>query len=59
VANVVQSEDSLLGIKLLISVIPAIAALMAIAVFRFYSIDEQLLERIQMELSVRKKGETR
>jgi GPH family glycoside/pentoside/hexuronide:cation symporter len=57
VANVAQSEESLLGIRLLISVIPAIAALLAIAVFRFYSIDERLLERIEMDLSVRKKGE--
>jgi glycoside/pentoside/hexuronide:cation symporter, GPH family len=56
-ANAAQSVESLEGIRLLISVIPAIAAILAIGVFRFYGIDDRLVERMHQELSARKKGE--
>lgn len=52
-ANVTQSAETLFGIRLLISVLPAITAILAIVVFRFYKIDEQLIERIQQDLKNR------
>ena len=52
-ANVAQNAETLFAIRLLISVFPAIAALLAIIVFRFYKIDEQLIGRIQQELKNR------
>jgi len=57
-ANIAQSAETLLGIRLLISVLPAITAILAIVVFRFYKIDEQLIERIQQELKSRQVGAT-
>ncbi len=54
VANVAQSPEALFGIKLLISVFPAIAALLALSIFHFYMIDDILLTRIQEELLERR-----
>ncbi len=55
IPNAVQSETALQGIRLLISVIPAIAAILLIIVFRFYPLNELLLNRIQVELDQRRK----
>ena len=57
-ANIAQSAETLLGIRLLISVLPAITAILAIVIFRFYKIDEQLIGRIQQELKNRQVGAT-
>ena len=51
VANAAQTEGSLLGIRLLISLIPAVVALIAMGVFRLYTLDEALLERIGADLA--------
>jgi GPH family glycoside/pentoside/hexuronide:cation symporter len=54
VANVTQTHESLQGIQLLISILPACAALLAIIAFHFYPLDDRLLARIQKELMERK-----
>lgn len=54
VANEQQSSGSQTGIVLLISVIPGVIALLAAFVMRFYSLDNQQLANIQLELSARK-----
>lgn len=53
-ANVVQTTESLLGIRLLVSIIPAVAALLAMLAILFYSIDEKLQTRISTELAERR-----
>lgn len=53
-ANVPQSPETLEGIRLLISVFPALSALIAIVVFRFYRIDDNFMARIQNDLKNRK-----
>ena len=53
-ANVAQSSHALDGIRSLISVLPAIVALLALAVFSFYKLDESFLKQIQQELQDRK-----
>ncbi len=52
-ANVAQSSHALDGIRLLISVLPAIVALLALVVFSFYKLDESFLKQIQQELQDR------
>lgn len=54
-ANAQQSAAALQGIRLLISVIPAVAAAGLILVFRYYIIDEALLQRIHAELADRQR----
>lgn len=54
-ANVEQTAESLLGIRLLISVFPAMAALLGLVAFRFYPITDELLEEIQSALETRHK----
>ena len=53
VANVQQSGDSLHAIRLLISLFPAAAAIAAVVLFRFYPIDDHLLETIEKDLAAR------
>lgn len=55
VANVAQLPESLLGIRLMISVFPAAAAVAAILVFMKYPINEELLRRIGDDLAERRK----
>ncbi|MDP2713982.1 MFS transporter [Rheinheimera sp.] len=54
VANEQQSSGSQTGIVLLISVIPGVIALLAAFVMRYYSLDNQQLEKIQFDLQQRK-----
>lgn len=54
VANEQQTTGSQTGIVLLISVIPGVIALIAAAVMRFYTLDNQQLEKIQSDLRQRK-----
>ncbi len=54
VANAAQTPESLQGIQMLISLLPAGAALLAIVAFQFYPLDDRLLARIQTELMERK-----
>ncbi len=54
VANVTQSPHALLGIRLLMSFLPAAAALLAFGVFSFYTIDDKLLLKIKKDLDRRR-----
>jgi glycoside/pentoside/hexuronide:cation symporter, GPH family len=56
-ANVAQTPEALLGIRMLISVFPAIAALMLIILVRLYPLDEGTLAQIKQELSSRRETE--
>lgn len=53
-ANQVQSSSSELGIVLLMSIVPAIFALLAVVCVYFYNLDERQLSGIQAELTHRK-----
>lgn len=54
VANEAQSDASQLGIVLLVTVIPGVVAFIAAFVMRFYTLDNQTLEKVQAELLARK-----
>ena len=54
VANVAQSSQSQRGIILMMSVIPAVFAVIAVAVMSFYKLDNRQMARIQFELAERK-----
>jgi GPH family glycoside/pentoside/hexuronide:cation symporter len=56
-ANVAQSVGSLHGIRLLVSLIPAVAATLAAIVMYFYMIDEKKLEQISSDLAERRARE--
>ena len=58
VANSAQSQASLTGIVLLLTVIPGAVALLAAWTMRFYPLDDGLLRRIQLELAARKRDES-
>jgi GPH family glycoside/pentoside/hexuronide:cation symporter len=55
VANAQQSVAALNGIRLLMSIIPAVAAAGLILVFRFYILDAVLLQKIHTELAERQR----
>jgi glycoside/pentoside/hexuronide:cation symporter, GPH family len=58
-ANEIQTVGSLLGIRLLVSIIPAVAAILAVSAIAFYRIDEKLQLQISSDLAERRaKGET-
>jgi GPH family glycoside/pentoside/hexuronide:cation symporter len=57
VANEAQSDASQMGIVLIISVIPGIIALLAAYTMRYYELDNVFLEKVQLELKVRKENE--
>jgi GPH family glycoside/pentoside/hexuronide:cation symporter len=54
-ANVTQTPESLLGIRLLISIFPAAAATLALLVVALYPLDKEELLRIRTDLLSRKK----
>lgn len=56
VANVDQTSESLLGIRLLFSLIPAGVGVALFIVFQFYKLDEAALDWIQTELRDRAVG---
>lgn len=49
--NVAQSEEALLGIRLMISVIAGIGALMSFLLIRLYKLDEGFMDTIKTELN--------
>jgi GPH family glycoside/pentoside/hexuronide:cation symporter len=53
-ANVAQTAFSLLGIRLIISVIPAAVALLAVLAISFYAIDEKMQKQISTDLAERR-----
>ena len=52
--NVAQSAETTNGIMLMVSIIPAVAALIAVAALWFYEIDEKLIHLIASDLEQRK-----
>ena len=53
-ANMAQNPEVLSGLKALMSIIPAAAAILAIIVILFYKLDEKTMRQIEMELSARR-----
>jgi GPH family glycoside/pentoside/hexuronide:cation symporter len=58
VANVEQTSEALLGIRLLFSLIPAGVGVLLFVVFQFYRLDETLLLQIEAELNERSSRQT-
>ncbi len=54
VPNAVQSEETLLGIRLMISVFAGIGALMAFGFISFYKLDESYMKKVENELEERR-----
>jgi GPH family glycoside/pentoside/hexuronide:cation symporter len=54
VANEVQTEDALFGIRFMFSVVPAAFAILGIVAIYFYRIDSQLEARVERELLARR-----
>ncbi|TNF91114.1 MAG: MFS transporter, partial [Gammaproteobacteria bacterium] len=54
VANVAQSDDSLLGIRLMFTLFPAAVSLLNVAVLAFYNLSDADVETISGELESRK-----
>jgi len=54
IANVVQTESAQDGIRLMMSIIPAIAGLLAAAAVWFYVLDERMMEKIEQDLSAKR-----
>jgi GPH family glycoside/pentoside/hexuronide:cation symporter len=57
-ANVAQNPEVLNGLKLLVSLIPAVAGVLAIVLILFYKLDEKLMRQIEAELSARRMQST-
>lgn len=55
VAHATQTAEALLGIRLLMSLFPALIALALIVLFQFYRIDKKLLARIEDDLAKQRK----
>jgi len=55
IANVVQTQGAQDGIRLMMSIIPALAGLLAAGAVWFYVLDEQMMEKIEVDLSSRRK----
>ena len=57
VANEVQSDSAILGIKLMFSVFPAVMAVIVALSVYFYRIDDARLQQIEKELAERRRSE--
>jgi len=55
VPNAVQSADSILGIKLMLSIIPGVLMILSVGLLLFYTLTEPFMEKVQSELSSRRK----
>ncbi len=55
-ANVVQSEESVKGIVLMMSLIPAIGSLIAAIMMYFYQLDDKTMKQIEYDLNARRKS---
>ena len=53
-ANVVQTEDSIYGIVLMMSLIPAIGSLIAAVLMYFYKLDDKTMKQIENDLNERR-----
>jgi GPH family glycoside/pentoside/hexuronide:cation symporter len=56
-ANVQQSPETIKGIKYMISIIPAIGALISAAFIYFYKLDDKTMATIEKELAQRRNAE--
>jgi GPH family glycoside/pentoside/hexuronide:cation symporter len=56
VPNVVQPDNVIFGIRLLMSVIPGIAGVVAIVIVLFYNLDEKTMKKIGEDLEKRRKA---
>jgi GPH family glycoside/pentoside/hexuronide:cation symporter len=56
VANVPQDARAVNGIMLMVSIIPAIAALVAVVGLWFYELDEHVVKRMGADLAARRAG---
>ena len=55
-ANVEQSDESLLGIRLMISVIAGLGAILAILFIFFYPLNENYMNKVELELESSRNG---
>ncbi len=55
-ANIAQNAGTLLGIRLLVSLLPAAACILTVIAAGFYNLDATFLARIAEELQVRREG---
>lgn len=53
-ANVIQTEESLTGIRLMMSIFPALGALISGILIYFYTLNDQFIHKINQELSIRR-----
>ncbi len=53
-ANMDQSDESLLGIRLMISIIAGLGALLAVAFIYFYKLDDNYMKEIEAELELKR-----
>lgn len=53
IANEVQSEESLMGIRFMFSILPAVLGILGAAAIFFYTLNRKLTEQIETELAVR------
>ncbi|HKL71468.1 MAG TPA: MFS transporter, partial [Marinilabiliaceae bacterium] len=56
-ANVIQSEESIKGIKYMMSYIPAFGALLSGLIMVFYRLDDDMVKKVMADLEVRRKAE--
>jgi GPH family glycoside/pentoside/hexuronide:cation symporter len=56
-ANVVQSAETLTGIRLIMSVFPGIGALVSAVFVFFYRLDKDFVKNIEKDLAVRREGD--
>ena len=54
IANEVQTESSLQGIRFMFSIFPAILAFIGVIGIYFYRIDSSLIEKMEVELKGRR-----
>lgn len=57
VPNAVQSSESLLGIKLMLSIIPGVLMILSVILLFFYNLTEPFMEKVQSELTARRQNE--
>jgi len=56
-ANMEQAPEALSGIKLLMSVVPAVGAVLATVLLVFYTLDEKKMRQIEKDLTARREGD--
>lgn len=54
IPNEVQTSESLLGIKLMLSIIPGTLMILSVILLFFYNLTEPFMEKVQLELTARR-----